>query len=147
MPVLAPIDLTQTPDGNFTTWPAGRYLVEVRGAPKVSVSKGDKTRGAPTVNVRFVSPEGDPAGSVFETFILHDTVLWKWKAFLKAVGVSDDVLAGLVEFETDDLAGAQLYITVEIEGERVDPESGRTYDARNRIKKYEPAETGSWAGI
>ena len=147
MPVLAPIDLTQIPDTQFPIVPNGRYLAEVAPTPQVGTSKGPKTAGATTVNVRFVSADNEYTGGVFEKFILADSTFWKWKQFLAAVGMSDDVISGAEALDTDDLVGMQCYITVGTDPQRTDPETGRIYEERNKITKFEPADAGGWAGI
>lgn len=157
---MPPIRADLTASSGFEAVPAGRYSAVVF-SNKVGTSNGAKTAGATTLNIRFKLNDG---GSVFETFYIHPSTMWKFKQFAIAAGVDEGVFSNPKavvgfrhEFDDFDLAddetavylddiletviGAEVVLDVTVEP----PSTGRdgtVYPERNRINKiFNPSES------
>lgn len=154
---MAPVDLSGVDPNARSLVPNGEYAAVVRSAPRVETSRGSKTAGQIQVSVHLglTNDDGEPVGSVWDTFYpFYDDEKGickaRWKQFLIAAGMPDDVLNGVVEWDTDDLFMAEFRVKVSTQKERPDGKGG-VYSARNQIGQYKSASGGDelsgWAGV
>jgi hypothetical protein len=114
------INLTDVDDRSFEALPAGRYIVKVTGFEMREVRNDGKVpKGTPMINWEF-TVQSDRAGDtkyqsrkVWMNTVLHERSLFNLKGLLRATGAFDDEqLAGELEFEPEDVVGAEVIAVV-----------------------------------
>lgn len=89
----------------FSKVPEGIHTAKVKEINTTTTQAGDDA-----LQVIFEVIKGeDKGGRVFETFTLIDKALWKFKAFLKAIGVKHE---GKIKIDLDKLIGKTCDIEV-----------------------------------
>lgn len=82
----------------------------IHTAKVVEILEKDTQAGDPMLQFAFEIVKGDDKGcKVFDNFTLTDKALWKFKAFLDAVGVKSD---GKIKIDLDKLVGKVCDIEV-----------------------------------
>jgi hypothetical protein len=107
---------------DFEALPAGKYIVkitdyenkETRGGPEAKLPAG-----TPMINFEFtvvsnVQGETDKLENrkLWTNIIIHPKVLFNLKGLLQGIGWSDEQLAGDIDFEPDELVGAEMIVRV-----------------------------------
>jgi len=151
---MPPIRADLTASSGFEAVPAGRYTATVFNS-KPGVSAGAKTQGATSLNIRFKLEDG---GSVFETFIIHPSTMWKFKQFAVAAGadptifdnpkavigfrhefddfeLAPDETAVYLDDILEDVIGQPIVLDVTVDPGGVGS-NGQVYQERNRINKF-----------
>lgn len=138
-----PININELPEetggGDYTPIPAGEYNATIKSADVKATSKGDgqyiKLRldiTGPThsgrvifanVNIRNASQQAEQIGRA------------QLRSIMGAIGLADLT-------DTDQLIGGQLVVKVAVKDARVDPATGKTYEASNEVKAYKAMEGG-----
>lgn len=150
---MPPIRADLSKDQGFEIIRPGTYPAVIHTI-KPDVSKGEKTAGATTLNIRYRLIDG---GSVFDTLIIHPNTMWRVKQTAIAAGVNPDFFAvenavlgwdherdetDLAPNETwvsiDDLverlSQQEVAVVIEVQGPRSGA-NGQTYAERNNVKE------------
>ena len=125
--------------------PAGTYkcrLAKIEAFdPDLARAQGKKTDAQhPSLRADWVvQDEGEMFGRhIFDNLVLTAGKSFMLRKYLDAIGWDDDkpVFADGQFVAQSDMIDAQAILVVEVEQERTDPNTGQSYDARNRIKNY-----------
>jgi hypothetical protein len=151
------IDFTNVETRNFDPMPLGKYLVAVTDFEAKECGPNSKNAGAPLHQFEFTVQEPkevDGYGKVEGRKLWSNMMptvsatLFNLKGFLGALGYD---VEGKLDYNPTRILAAPfeerlLVVKVVIQGPRQDPrDPSKTYDARNEIKAYFPAE--SWDGV
>jgi hypothetical protein len=126
---------------SFDNLPPGKYHVIISDV-KVKTSNSAKNKGKPyyAMTVTVVAPDKYAKRKLFTNIMLFPPALYSLSFLMKALGYP--VSAGEVKVPTpDELVGQEFIATVKITPPRTDPETGKTYDARNEIKGFAPVKS------
>jgi hypothetical protein len=125
--------------------PAGTYkgrLAKIEAFdPDEARAQGKKT-DAQHASLRpdwVIQDEGEMFGRhIFDNLTLAPGKAFMLRKFLDAIAWPDDkpVFEDGVFVGKSDMLDAQVILVVEVEAERTDPNTGNTYEARNRVKNY-----------
>jgi hypothetical protein len=115
------LNLTDVEVRDFEAIPGGKYVVkitdyenkETRGGPEAKLPAG-----TPMINYEF-TVQSDVKGDeqyanrkLWTNIILHQKVLFNLKGLLQAIGWTDEQLSGDIDFEPEELVGAELIVGV-----------------------------------
>jgi hypothetical protein len=114
------INLTDIDDRSFEALPAGKYIVKISGYEmKETSGNGKLGAGVPMINWEYTVQsdlKGDTkyqSRKLWQNTVIHEKTLFSLKALLRAAGVfSEEDLDGELDFEPDDLVGAELVVVV-----------------------------------
>jgi len=126
--------------GDFDPIPEGVYLadiyeVEVKEYGPTSAQEGDYLKV-----VLKIAEEGPFYGRQIWDNCVPLSPVWasgkpafKFKQFFGSLGLLDD---GRLSFDPADLLGEQLQVALKVTPASVDPDTGKTYSAKNEVKRY-----------
>lgn len=116
--------------------PAGSYPATI-----VKAEDGVSNNGNPKIDIQWkleTGVEGTDGRIIFEPLTFTDKTLWRVKRTLLALGFDNDFSG---EVTGDMLVGKSAEITVDIQpSTQVDPDTGRPYPDRNRVKNVRPLD-------
>lgn len=141
--------------------PKGKYNVRVTACEADVVSSGPN-EGCPLYKIEMTVLDGEYEDRrVFDNMSLippktengreKKGTYWRAQQALKATGIDASAALDLDDLDDDGLTfedhlmGQELVIAVDVEDERTDPNSGKTYKAKNKVRRFESAnsEAGS----
>ena len=108
------LNLTDVEVKNFDPLPAGWYEAKVTGGELKQTSGDGKLGKVPMINWEFTvtDPEEFANRKQWMNTVIHETTLFNLKALLLATGMSEDDMAGEIDFEIEDILGETVMIKV-----------------------------------
>lgn len=124
------VDFSGVEERSFEPLPRGRYDLRVVAA---EIRQTDPSK-APYLALTYAveSGEGGPLEGerkLWENMSFSPKALWKLKGFLKAVGMTDEELAGTLQLNAEDLLDAMVSALVVVE-------KGQDGEPRNNVKRH-----------
>jgi hypothetical protein len=136
------VDFSSTEVRDFEPLPSGKYHVAVTDGDLKESGPKAKNPGSEYISWEFTVQDGEYENrKLWTNASLLPQALFTLKGLLAATGFDVD---GELDFDIDDVIGAECIVTVRRVGERTVGDT--TYGPSNNITKFEPYKEGATVG-